>query len=982
MQLDRLIARIRGQLELGSPDLEARSLAGEYAALCARARERLEQCAALIRGGQEHAAFQVAESEPDLLGLCAQLSFAESERWHALCRERGLPTGFPLDDQQVLALEGLYGKEIGENHPLYRDYREAMRARQEDKALTILRSIVRINPNDPNARSELERLSAKFLRESLGKVAALFEGGRQEEAVALMRRMELFGASALAGDPRWETVLRARRDWLRAKAQEQVAQAVEEAGKARAGGHWEACAGHVGRARSLERDHQVNLPAGLASDLAKLEGWAGELAATAEAEAALRAAVETLTAEWRDLQQEAARGTSPASLIARLGNWLERAGPVADRLPEGLVRDARTLRQLTRIRLSRRYALLTAGFVVAVLGVGVGVFLWLRGEAADKEARERFAAAGIAVERGDPETAARLLEELRAHGPQGEETEAQKQAEEQLRQRIAEQRLALQRLQGEAGYLKARQAEGLTLAGLADVRKRVGAYVEEVGKLGPAAQASLAKSLPDATKLLAEATRLEEQATADLTAARRRLRQALGETENIADPAKSVAALDQLRTLLDQLRQAGLKNLDEAYAEADRAGSRLDDERKSLGAVKSLETTADLRSYLAALKEAAEAAPDKSDLRLRGQAVLEKAETLRNLPRAALAPRFGAMWDGCATSDPQGLFQPKDLGEAETKILRQLTDETVLRSLRKFSVIAHSPQGSRLLRSVYVVGELAQSRSSFGDGIEIRTEGKELTREGAIIDAAWSRRDFVNGMKSGEELQEGLIIPEVEYLRGLGRFHDPKTGQLAEPLLRTLDRLRRGTAPYLEVRAYQLQELFRLGTQRPEAWGLLYSPSAQRDAEQLRRITANRMGAFDFLHKDKWADAQTELKVFLLPRTGPGYADEARFWRTVLGTLRERPLIFAGHVGRDGKAVLRDPLANVVLYGIDTEGKATVLFRVNSEGLPVRVAEAAPWTPLLRLPGTVAEAAQAAGIPAGLQPPTGGWEALLQGRDL
>ncbi|NBX34956.1 hypothetical protein EBR16_06310, partial [bacterium] len=435
MQLDRLIARIRGQLELGTPDLEARSLAGEYANLCARARERLEQCAALIRGGQEHAAFQVAESEPDLLGLCAQLSFAESERWHALCRERGLPTGFPLDDQHVVALEGLYGKEIGENHPLYRDYREAMRSRQEDRALTILRSIVRINPNDPNARSELERLSTKFLRESLGKVAALFEAHQQEAAVALMRRMELFGASALSGEPRWEAVLRARRDWLRTKAQEQIAQAVEEAAKARKGGHWEACAAAVGRARSLERDHQVNLPAPLAQTLASLEGWAGELAATAEAEAALRAAVESLTAEWRSLQQEAARGTSPATLVARLGNWLERAIPLADRLPEGLVRDARTLRQLTRVRLSRRYALLTAGFVVAVLGAGAGLFLWLRGEAAEKEAQERFATAGIALERGDPETAARLLDELRGRNPPTSEPTAQKQAEEEMRQR-------------------------------------------------------------------------------------------------------------------------------------------------------------------------------------------------------------------------------------------------------------------------------------------------------------------------------------------------------------------------------------------------------------------------------------------------------------------------------------------------------------------------------------------------------------------
>jgi len=982
MQTDRLIARIRGQMELGTPDLEARSLAGEYAALCARARERLEQCAALLRGGQEHAAFQVAESDPDLLGLCSQLSFAESERWHALCRERGLPTGFPLDDQQVLAVEGLYGKEIGENHPLYRDYRDAMRGRQEDRALTVLRSIVRINPADPNARSELQRLSAKFLREAVGKVTALFAAGQHEEAVALMKRMELFGAGALAGDPAWDAALQARLAWLRAKALEQVDQLVAAAAEARAGDHWEACAAAVGRARALERDHQVNLPPPLAERLGALENWAGELAATAEAEAALRAALAALDTEWRELQQEAARGSSPATLVARLGGWLERATALADRLPEGRLRDARMLRQLTRNRLSRRYTLMTVAFVAVVLGAGLAVFWWLRGEAAEREARARFATAEVAAERGDAETAARLLDDLRAKHPELAEEPAQRQAEETLRARIAAQRAQLSRLRTAAVAVEARRAEGLTLAHVADARQQATAFIEEVGKLGPAGQAELRKTLPEANKLLAEATRLEEAAAAELNTARQRLRQSLGATEQVADVAQSVTALDQLRALLDQRRLAGLKNLDEAYAEADRAGSRLEDERRSLDAVKALATAPDLRAYLAALKEAAEAAPEKSDLRQRGLGVLDRAETLRNLPRSALAPRVGAMWDGCATSDPQGLFQPKELGEAEARILKQLADDSITRTLRKFSVVAQSGQGQRLVRSVYVVGELAQTRSSFGDGIETRVEGKELSRDGVLVDAVWSRREFVNGAKSGEELQEGLIIPEVEYLRGLGRFHDPKTGQLAEPLLRTLDRVRRGTAPYLELRAYQLQELFRLGAQRPDAWGLLYSPSAQRDAEQLRRITANNLGAFDFLHKEKWADAQTELKVFLLPRTGPGYADEARFWRTVFGALRARNLIFAGHVGRDGKAALRDPLSNVALFGIDTEGKATVLFRVNADGIPVRVAEAAPWSPLLRLPGTVAEAAQAAGIPAGLQPPAGGWETLLQGRDL
>ncbi|MEI6121704.1 MAG: hypothetical protein WCP90_04265, partial [Opitutae bacterium] len=92
MQIDKLIARIRGQLEIGTPDLEARTLASEYLGLCQRTRERLEQCNTLIRNGNDYAAFQIAETEPDLLTLCSQLSFADSERWHTLCRERGLPS--------------------------------------------------------------------------------------------------------------------------------------------------------------------------------------------------------------------------------------------------------------------------------------------------------------------------------------------------------------------------------------------------------------------------------------------------------------------------------------------------------------------------------------------------------------------------------------------------------------------------------------------------------------------------------------------------------------------------------------------------------------------------------------------------------------------------------------------------------------------------------------------------------------------------
>ena len=181
---------------------------------------------------------------------------------------------------------------------------------------------------------------------------------------------------------------------------------------------------------------------------------------------------------------------------------------------------------------------------------------------------------------------------------------------------------------------------------------------------------------------------------------------------------------------------------------------------------------------------------------------------------------------------------------------------------------------------------------------------------------------------------------------------------------------------------FRSQELFRIAMTRPDAWGIIFSPTAQRDAEQLRRITQNSLRPYDFLFKEKWADVQAELRAFLVSPGGAGYAEEARFWRATFAALRNRRLVFAGMVGRDGQPALRETIKGSALYGLDGEGKATVLFRIGDDGEVKRVAEAAPLTPLLRYPGTVAEAAQSANIPKGLLPPEGGWETLLQGRDL
>ncbi len=982
MLVERLIARIRGQLELGTPDLEARSLAGEYAALCQRARERLEQCATLVRSGNEHAAFQAAESEPDLLGLCAQLSFAESERWHALCRERGLPAGFPLDGQHVLAVEGLYGRQIGESHPLYRDYRDAIRRREEDRALSVLRSIVRINPDDPNARSELARLSAKFLRESLGKVAAFFEQGREEEAVELMHRMERFGANDLAGEPRWDDALARRVAWLRAKAAQQVATLVAEAAEARAGGHWEACAAALGRVRSLERDHQLTLADEASASVAALEAWAGELAAADEAEAGLRSALGALNDEWAVLQQEAARGSSPAILIVRLSAWLERAGPHADLLPEGILREARALRQNTRARLNRRYMLLTTTWVAGLLLVIAGVVTWNILKAQEEESRDRFSEASRLLELHDHPAALAALDEFERGGLSASDQAARKAETIPLRLRLATQTAAEQRLRLEAVALADRRKQGLTLGDVAETESRTAAYLREFNQVGGALQTKLLTILPEPEGLLSACRQFLDRTRNDVATQLATLNKAMGD-DNVGDVTKAAEALDRLRVLLKTLTDAKVKDLDSALAAADRAELRLAGERKTIAAIRSLRQAADLAGYLAALSDtAANTAGEKSDLSARASFVFTRAPTLQALPRTALAPRVGAMWDAAVTADPAGIFAPTTLTDAEQRALRALGDTSLADSLRKYTLNGYSIRGISPVRSVYVAGEVAEAKRTITDGLEFSQKAKELTREGLLTENTWSRREFNNGVRAGEEIVTPAPIPELEAIRQVSRFQDARTGKLLEPLIRTMDRVRRSESRYPELRAYQLQELYKLATARPDAWGLLFSPSAQRDAEQLRRITQNSLRPYDFLFKDKWADIQLELRAFLTPPGGAGYAEEARFWRATFAQLRNRKLIFAGSVGRDGKAELRESVKGSALYGLDSEGKATVLFRVGEDGEVSRVAEAAPLTPLLRYPGTVAEAAQAAGIPKGLLVPEGGWETLLQGRDL
>ena len=986
MQIDKLIARIRGQLEIGTPDLEARTLASEYLGLCQRARERLEQCNTLIRNGNDYAAFQIAETEPDLLTLCSQLSFADSERWHTLCRERGLPSGFVLDEQHILAVEGLYGKSIGENHPLYREYRDAMRTRDEDRALNILRSIVRINPEDPTARSELVRLSAKFIRESLNNLEKLLDENKDDEAISLMGQMERFGDDDLNSKPQWINALNRRITLLRQKAAQQIPSLIQEAESAKHSGQWDLCINTLAKIRTLERDHQLGLTEEVQTSIHSLENWAGELATAHEAEAAIKSNTQQLITQWEVLSESIQNGKSPVVLISSLNDWLERANNFAEHLPAGLVDEVNSALKLSRSRLTRRYVLLLSAWIAGFLVLAGAIFYAYRIQELKSEARRNFQEIRSLLEIWDTEVAAQKLSSDNKNYILTEKSSEFLDEYSEIKKLIQEQREKNAQLRTEANYLQQALKSGINLSNYAEINTHAKAYIQAVSQVGSKAHEELKKLCPDPTLILSTCQKITEENRTQLFNLRIELKKSLGSNEKISDLPNAINTIEKIRPLILSLSIAGVKDLDEANAEIDRANIRITSESNALSQIQSLTQCTDLKLYLNALGSLTRNNTASSHLNKCAQTIINHSPKILTLPRSVLAPHMGAMWDNIPNTDSSGLFQPSELTPFESNIVQALADTRTALSLRRYYVRQNSSEGIKKLRSVVISGELDIQRKGFNGGIEYVLSAKELNRDGELVDSTWSRREFRTEkgefISRGEDLVEETPLGELDYLRQFNRFFEVKNGQLSEPIIRKLDLVRRSPALFFELRAYQLQELFKVANQRPEVWGILYSPSAQRDAEQLRRITQNSINSHDFLFKEKWADVMGDLKSILLRQGGCTYAEEARFWRSLMATLRTQKMIYIGFQSDEGEAILREKLSNTLIFGIDNEGKANVIYRVDAEGNRTRINEPAPLSPLLRLSTTVTEAAKASKIPANLNAPEGGWEVILLGRDL
>lgn len=179
------------------PEMQMRSVAMEYYKLCQQAEAQLEHCVALIKAGRDYPALQVAESS-NLLDLLNILMFPELEQWRNFCIAERLPSPPPFDYSQIELVSSIYSKGVSQNHPLYRDYRRAMRLRKYEDALAIIKTISKINAYDAEARRECDKLRNRVITKKL----ALLELALKDKDDSLIRKIleELESDSALISD--------------------------------------------------------------------------------------------------------------------------------------------------------------------------------------------------------------------------------------------------------------------------------------------------------------------------------------------------------------------------------------------------------------------------------------------------------------------------------------------------------------------------------------------------------------------------------------------------------------------------------------------------------------------------------------------------------------------------------------------------------------------------------------------------------------
>lgn len=938
--------------------------ANTYAQFCADAERRLDRVSAMLQKGSDYQALQVAEEDPPLLDLAALVSFGEEKNWQIYCETHGLKTAVRLNAKIVQELENLYAKGISANHPLYKDFRAAVLSRDDDKSLNIVKTILKLNPQDENAKKELQRLENKKLQESIDLLREALKSDDEERISILTETIKAIAPAAklerLDVYHQGEDIRRALR---KRQAQDRMPHTLAAMSELKAEGKWRQVGQMLGTLEATIKEHGL-APAGAQQQTA-LQGLKDYYQKEKAADDKQRNFERTLKSFLSFVAEVETRlmagaGVSYGELAEKdeafVKRWKELEGyqlPVANDSLQRLRTTGQELRRrLKRVQHGkhlRTIALATAAVLALCFLFALGLHAWkawtLTQELAAYQKKESTGAAQELIKK------LRAEEQLLLRWPylQAKVTEVSAWASQAkgTDQQAKDALLALENsFQGDRTTLPAPQlvrqlddADALVkqLAGdlAAQQKNRLTALRTKADLHLAAALKKISDSTADALSQIEKTSTDElslEKPAAKVSASRDALDRQLQPLEALLKPEVPALALpmDLERRIQAQRQrlatfQTDLQSFATIRAETAKALT-LEEYQKALAKWRTVKF--------------AEAAP---------ATIMPDTLPTEKAFRAALFTNGDQEMLQAIVDDKSGRrMSPETLVDADLKKLLGLLHDEHLNNIFESTVAHYSPR-----KGTTTIWSMGRPEQTVVGGL-LRWTAKFYQPDATQMTVMFVKQSFtrtaIGSDYQGDAILSTRLSPTSEFMNIMefGRITDEKGERVMRPLLEVFDKLVQETNGSPIAKAYVMLKLQDMLVLRPRTWGEHYCPSLQQDLQELQRILGPTiLRSEDWLvqaMRDRWV---APLTAFFKTCQGHSYMREASARRNYLRTVTSASVKFAGYVDTDLSLTLNPQGRSASeLWVMGRQGGKPQLVSNPDAAKPIMAPAAAPLSPV------------------------------------
>ena len=856
LKIQSLLAR-RSEMSF----MDRRALAMEYSRLCAQVQSDLEHCVAMIKSGREYAALQVAESS-GLLDAINVLTFAELPAWREFCEVNDYPVTQPFDETQVGLVMGLYSRGITQAHPLYRDYRRAMRLHRFDEALGVIRTITRINSYDAEARSEYARLRKFVANKKLDVLLRALRESDEEKVARLCDELEP-EAEIISDDPVWQEALSFRKKAVSKLNAQDCSKIISELKNLDVDSDWE---------RAIELISEFNMKKGDFTPASDIEFADSVLSKSAEI-------------QNRKLTEE--RSARACNAIAALlenpqGSRRERIKTLESLISEageGIspTLEKRAKSKIIAMKIAQRIAFWTVFGASAAAVLAVCGFIWFTH--AQNERRKITLAAEAelsSIESLDSYSAlSRRIADF-------EKIYASILSEPSIASRLSAAKQTVEELGVKLGNLEKKLASfeklewnKLASADLLASRKDLSEFEKSL-KAAPRRE-----SLPFDERISALAKRANSAVSERKREISREFRALLdsfkAEVSKYVSGGKPNAALeskiDSIRAAMSNLVSDELSELRPsasdvaAYGDAavkmDEASSKFEAKSALESALASARTPADYVKALTNLKNSASVSA--SEVSRITAAALES----ENISPAFLSQFGSPLLASAPTSNipfSKGVLPPNPMFDNVYKYLK----------------------GGNSV--VYTSGKVSERTQKWEGGSEIMQEANQIGLGGKISNSVYRLNNTRGRAPRGEILTGGNLSAESELAASAAKIASDKS------LIAALDFVRASNVDPV-FKALIERAIFRKMEANPAESGLLYSPSAAAHKSKLDKVAG---ALFDYSWVFENPSRRNLIKSELYSGQFKPYADEAERMRRAVGIAKGKMPKFIGYVDASG----------------------------------------------------------------------------------